>query len=331
MTDFKRYGWKTNDINLNTLPDTAPMAAKELTKWLTLQGRRSTLEEYLKCVEDGVIHGKFWHIGAWTQRMSHSNPNQANIPSVFSGEPTTPVEEVKHRYDGAIRECFYVDNWLVGTDADAIQLRVLAHYMKSDEYVDAIVNGDKSKGTDIHSLNKRALGPVCRDRDTAKTFIYAWLLGAGLPKIAEILGCSIPQAKSAVNSFIEAYPGLKKLKEYEIPRDAARGYFIGLDGREVPCSSEHLMLAGYLQNGESIIMKKATVNWKARLDKHNVKYWLRNFVHDEWQTEVAGSRDLAHKVGVTQSDALRQVGEELGLFCPLSGTFSLGRNWKETH
>ena len=331
MTDFKRYGWKTNDTNLNTLPPEAPEAAKLLTKWLTLQGRKSTLEEYLKCEKDGKIHGKFWHIGAWTHRCSHSNPNQANIPSVFSDEPTTPVEEVKDRYDGEIRSLFYTDQWLVGTDADAIQLRVLAHYMKSDEYVEAIVKGNKSDGTDIHSLNMRALGSVCRDRDTSKTFIYAWLLGASSVKVAEILGCSIPQAKAATDRFIKSYPGLKKLKEYEIPRDAARGYFIGLDGRKVPCSSEHHMLAGYLQNGEAIIMKRAMRNWKARLDKSGVNYKLLNFVHDEWQTEVTGTADLAHKVGVTQSDALREEGQKLKLFCPLSGTFKIGHNWKETH
>ena len=137
LDHFKYYGWKVNEANLNTLPDTAPEAAKDLAKWLTLEGRRSSLEEWLGCVQDdGRIHGKFWNIGAWTERMSHSSPNQANIPSVFSETPKTAVEEVKAKYDGKLRECFEVPSgaFLVGTDAEGIQLRVLCHYMRSERY-----------------------------------------------------------------------------------------------------------------------------------------------------------------------------------------------------
>jgi DNA polymerase I-like protein with 3'-5' exonuclease and polymerase domains len=72
---YDRYGWMTNEENLQTLPTSAPQAAKDLVKWLTLEGRRKALTEWLKCCEeDGKIHGKYWPIGAWTHRMSHSAP-----------------------------------------------------------------------------------------------------------------------------------------------------------------------------------------------------------------------------------------------------------------
>lgn len=173
LEHYKRYGWKVNEDNLKTLPETAPEAAKDLAKWLTLEGRRSSLEEWLGCVsEDGRIHGKFWHIGAWTHRMSHSSPNQANIPACWPDglEPKSAVEEVKKKYDSELRALFKTDHYLVGADAEGIQLRILAHYMKSEEYRDAILRGKKEDSTDIHNLNKRALGSICRTRDDAKTF-----------------------------------------------------------------------------------------------------------------------------------------------------------------
>ena len=265
--------------------------------------------------------------------MSHSAPNQANIPAVFHGEPKNAVEDVKDRYDGEMRSCFTVPGgrWLVGCDADGIQLRILAHYMKSEAYVKAITEGNKDDETDIHNLNKRALGPICRTRDHAKTFIYAHILGASTPKVAEILETNNGKAKQAEDNFLAALPELKRVREVDIKRDAMRGYFIGLDGRKVPCLSEHLMLAGYLQNGESVAMKRATVLWYNRAIKERIKFKLVDFVHDEWQVEVDGTKEDAERLGKIMCEALEQVGEDLDLYCPLAGSYVLGKDWRETH
>ena len=331
---YERYGYTCSEANLATLPSTAPQAVKDLTKWLTLEGRRSSLEEYLGVVQpDSRIHGKFWHIGAWTQRMSHSNPNQANIPSVPHGDPQTPVEEIKHKYDGRIRSLFQASPGclLVGTDADAIQLRILAHYMEDADFIMALESGKKEDGTDAHTLNMKKLGAVCKDRDTAKTFIYAWLLGAGTDKVAQILDCNRSQAKDAVDRFIASYPGLNRLKKVIIPRDAKRGYFIGLDGRKVACDSEHLMLAGYLQSGEAIVMKRALGLWHMQLTDSKTSFKIVDFVHDEWVTEIKGGLEEAERVGYVQRSAIASVGVGLGLKCKLEGTTKIGKTWKDVH
>lgn len=330
---YERYGWRTSEDNLKTLPASAPQAAKDLAQWLTLEGRRSSLAEWIAQADKGRIHGKCWHIGAWTHRCSHSSPNLANIPAILGRDPETPVEEIKARYDHKLRELFEADPhaWLVGCDADGIQLRILAHLMKSEDYRDAILAGDKSKGTDIHSLNRNALGTVCKDRDDAKTFIYAWILGAGIPKIASILGCSVAQARHAVDSFLASLPELKRLKESEIPVMAARGGFTGLDGRWVECTSQHLMLAGLLQNSEAVIMKHANVLWQKELAFKGYNFKQVNFVHDEWQTVVFGTEEEAEAVGRIQARALETTGKNLKMFIPITGSYRCGRNWKETH
>ncbi len=342
LDHYKKYGWAVSEKNLETLPPTAPKAANDLAKWLTLDGRKKALITWLGCVNpvDTRIHGTFWHIGAWTQRMAHSNPNQANIaacwPEDDDGNPIparNAVEEVKKKYDSDMRSCWKVPkgSYLVGCDASGIQLRILAHYMKSEEYRDAILSGDSKLGTDIHSLNKRALGPVCHTRDDSKTFIYAWLLGAGIPKIASILKTNNANAKIAVDNFLKALPELNRLKSVDIKRDASKGFFTGLDGRKVKCNSEHLMLAGYLQNGESVIMKTAMVRWHRLLQKECINFKVVDFVHDEWQVEVIGSKEDAERAGEIMAEAIRWTGDKLNLFCPLDGEPKIGFNWKDTH
>jgi DNA polymerase I-like protein with 3'-5' exonuclease and polymerase domains len=171
--DFEYSGWTVSEENLQTLPQDAPEGAFKLAEWLTLQGRMAALRERIKeCESDGRIRTKFWHIGAWTHRMSHSNPNLANISSPFHGEPRNAVEEVKKKYDTSFREMFTVDDggYLVGTDAESIQLRILSHYLKNEEYVHAITSGRKEDKTDIHNVNLKALGLEHLTRDDAKTF-----------------------------------------------------------------------------------------------------------------------------------------------------------------
>lgn len=331
--EFDFYGWTVSEENLLTLPESAPEAAKSLAEWLTLEGRRSSLVEWIgQCKEDGRIHGKFWHIGAWTGRMSHSNPNSANISSAFHGDPKNAVEKVKAEYDAKLRALWRADEgaYLVGTDAEGIQLRILAHYLKSDDYVHAIVSGRKEDETDIHNVNKRALGLNHIDRDDAKTFIYAHVLGAGLAKTARILKTTQGNAREAVNRF-KAELGLDVLRKGIIERDSRRGYFDGLDGRKVIQANSHLMLAGYLQNGEAVVMKHANILWREWADEARIEYKQVNFVHDEWQTECYGSLDAAEYLGELQRNSIVEVGKRLGVYCPLAGSTDIGRNWYDTH
>lgn len=327
-------GWRTSEVNLNTLPEDAPEGSRKLAEWLTLEARRADLVEWLGHyrASTGSVHSRLTHIGAWTHRCAHADPNCANIFSVFHGEPKTAVEVVKDQYDGLLRSLWTArgSRWLVGTDADAIQLRILAHLMEDEEYINAVAHGRKEDESDVHNVNKRALLLPHLTRDHAKTFIYAWLLGAGLLKVSQILSCSQKDARTAVDSFIERYPGLRKLKRERIPTEARRGFFEGLDKRKVVCDSEHLMLAGHLQNGEKIIMARANVLWRERLRDERVWFNQVNFVHDEWQTE-AKTREEAEYIGEVQRWSLEQAGKDLNLLIPLAGSTNIGKNWMETH
>lgn len=331
---FAKYGWMCNETNLGTLPEDAPDGARNLAEWLTLEGRRSSLVEWLGHVaDDGRIHGRFTHIGAWTGRLSHSAPNQANIPAAFQGKIKSAVDAVKDKYDGKMRGLWGVEqgNWLVGTDAEGIQLRILAHLMKSEEYVHAIVSGKKEDETDIHNLNRKALGMSHVTRDMAKTFIYAFLLGAGNDKIGQILKINAREAAQAVDNFMNSISGLSRLKKQVIPHIAQRGWFRGLDGRKVKVPSEHKTLAGLLQSGESVVMKHAVLQWTRQAKEQGIKFKLVTWPHDEWQTEVYGDRGVAERLGEIQRQSIVDTGVKLSILCPLAGSTDIGKDWHETH
>jgi DNA polymerase I-like protein with 3'-5' exonuclease and polymerase domains len=91
------------------------------------------------------------------------------------------------------------------------------------------------------------------------------------------------------------------------------------------------MLAGYLQNGEVLVMKHAMVKWHKEADKLGLQYRLANFVHDEWQSICYGSKEDAERLARLQREAIEWAGRELGVRCPLAGASTIGKTWLDTH
>lgn len=331
--------FKVNERNLETVSEDAPGAVQRLVERLLLAQRVRVLEEWFKAcsLKSGAprIHGTINHIGTWTHRCSHTNPNMGNVPSTHSKYGDPKLKAIAKEIGTELRSLWIASegNVLVGCDADGIQLRIFAHYINDPEFTAALVSGDSKLGTDAHSLNARVLGV---SRDQAKTFIYAFLLGAGVAKTATILACSMDEARDKREGFINRYPGLKYVREELIPRDVERGYFEGFDGRKVIIDEtkrggnvQGYVLGGYLQNGEACVMKHANYLWRKELVSNGIWFKQVNFVHDEWQTET--HPEDSGTVGRSQSDSIRKIGIEFGLNCPLAGSYKIGNNWYETH
>ena len=282
-----------------------PEAALVL-EYLTLSKRLGMVKSWLDAVaEDGRIHGRVNTCGAITGRMTHSKPNLAQIPS-----------------ESEYRQCFKVPEGckLVGVDASGLELRMLAHYMNDKEYTDLILNGD------IHTYNQKAAG--LETRNQAKTFIYAFLYGAGNEKIGSIVGGGERKGGQLKKAFLSATPSLAKLID-KVQRNAGKGTLPGLDGRRVHVRSEHAALNTLLQSAGAIVMKQALVIAEAKLAKQGLPYKLVAQVHDEFQVEVP--EQYAERVGVCFRNAIRQAGRDLELRCPLDGDYQIGDTWADTH
>jgi len=260
-----------------------------------------------------------------------------NVPSLYSKYNSQELKDLAFEYGKQLRSLWTATpgNKLVGCDAEGIQLRLFAHYINDDDFTTALVSGNQEDGTDAHSLNAQALGEGIT-RPQAKTFIYSFILGAGVGKAGHILGVPMGEAKARRDGFIARYPGLLYLREEVIPKDVARGYFLGLDGRKVHIPEAKregnvlgYVLGAYLQNGESTIMKWAMRKWINELKEGGIEACLVNFIHDEWQTETLERN--AERVGVTQAEAIASSTERFGLRCPMAGSYKIGDNWFETH
>ena len=125
---------------------------------------------------------------------------------------------------------------------------MLAHYMNDEEYTREVVDGD------IHTKNQLAAGLDTRAK--AKTFIYAFLYGAGPKKIGSITGTN---GASIIKKFMKNVPALAELKEKITVNLKKKGTLPGLDGRRLFIRSEHAALNTLLQGAGAIVMKKALV------------------------------------------------------------------------
>lgn len=297
--------------SLEQQKDRLPPPALLLSEYMMVQSRLTTVKQWLDLRDSkGYVHGQVLTIGARTHRMAHRNPNMGNVPRV--GSP----------YGAECRDCWSVEDKqnhvLVGCDASGIQLRALAHYAGDKGYIDLVSNPE----VDIHSVHSEALG--C-DRNTAKTFIYAWLLNAGKPKLGAILGGSTALGARTNKRFLERMPFLGKVKE-KFERYGETSNFVALDGRRIYIPSAHLALSTGLQSFEAIVMKWVLREIKRRID---FPVWQRNLVHDEFQIET--HKDNADHLGQEIVQLFSEAGQALGSLCPLTGEYVIGQSWKETH
>lgn len=283
--------------------------AKIILRYLLCQKRASHVDSWIKAVgEDNRIHGRVRHIGAVTGRMAHSSPNMAQIPAV------------RAEYGKQCRELFTVPEGrvLVGADASGLELRMLAHYMDDESYTNEILSGD------IHTANQTAAG--LETRDQAKTFIYAFLYGAGDAKIGSVVGGSAAHGKRLKAAFLENTPALAKLRS-EVMADAETGFLTGLDGRRIRVRSQHAALNTLLQGAGAVVMKQAIVILYDLLGR--VDFKLVAQVHDEWQIECRP--EDADFIGKSCVNAMIFAGELLQLNCPLDGEYRVGTSWCDTH
>ena len=234
-----------------------------------LKTRAKTIESWLDVVdENNRVHGKVITMGAVTGRMVHADPNMANI--VANYKP----------YGSESRSCWTVPDdkhVLVGMDAKGLELRMLAHYMKDDAYSHEVLEGDP------HTYNQKLAG--LPTRTSAKTFIYAFIYGAGDRKIGSVVNGSAEQGKKLREKFLTSIPKLDSLVK-NVQKFATRGYIRGIDGRRIMIRHPHAALNTLLQGGGAVCCKQWSIFIDEEIRKRKLRAYLVNTIHDEQQYEV---------------------------------------------
>lgn len=343
-TEFTEKGQaKIDEDVLGSLPFPE---ARIIAEYFTVQKRLSQLAEgkqaWLKADRGGRIYGRVDPLGTGTGRMSHYGPNLAQVPKV--GKP----------YGEECRSLFLADEGrvLVGMDADALELRILAHFLgrfDGGEYVATVLSGNKDDGTDMHTRNQQAIG--LQLRDTAKTWFYAFIYGAGNFKLGTIVISEWDEEK-LLNFYKKFPPGERRRKAIarlgkrsrdrllsdlpafgrlvtQVHTNCKRGYLLGLDRRKVYVRSQHSALNFLCQGAGAIAMKQALILMFESFKRHGLEVIPVLNVHDEVQ--LIARKEEAEDVGRIAALSVGRAGEYFGLRCPLEGNYDIGQNWAETH
>ena len=318
---LSRLGWKPKKftdkghaiVDENVLSKINIPEAKQIAEYLTLEKRNAQIKAWIEAAEkDERVHGSVITCGTITTRMAHNSPNLAQVPSA------------RKPYGEECRNCWIPSegNSLIGIDASGLELRMLAHYMNDKDYTKEVVDGD------IHSVNQLVAG--LQSRDQAKTFIYAFIYGAGDAKIGLIVGGNRHDGRQLKERFLDRTPALAKLRE-RVFRAAKTGKIKGLDGRYLKIRAEYAALNVLLQGAGAIVMKKALSIFYKDLLKNKYRaseYFVAN-IHDEWQLDVPSN--IAEVVANLGVRAIRDTAQALNLNCPLDGEYKIGNCWSATH
>ena len=288
--------------------------AKKISRYLLLQKRIAQIKSWIDACDDtdGRVHGRVHTLKTITGRMAHHSPNMAQIPAVRSP------------YGKECRDCWTVENpythSIVGTDASGLELRCLAHLMNDTNFTEEVLNGD------IHTANMKMAG--ISDRDQAKTFIYAFMYGAGANKIGKIVGKGAKEGQELMNRFLSNMPALKRVRD-SVTNSATKGKIKGIDGRLLHVRSPHSALNTLLQGAGAVVCKLWLINMNKRIQTSGVDAKLVASIHDEYQYEV--SKKDVQKFGSITKDAMKDTEQQLQMKCPLDNEWKEGTTWAQTH
>ena len=313
------FGWKPERFTPTGQPIVDEGTLKKIThihearliaEFLLLQKRIAQISSWIDELQGERVHGRVIPNGTITGRMTHRNPNLAQVPGVYSP------------YGEDCRACWTVPEGykLLGIDASGLELRLLAHYMDDSNYIDEIINGD------IHTTNQELAG--LESRDKAKTFIYALIYGAGDEKLGKVVGENREAGTVLRKRFLTNLPALENLTT-RVREASRRGFLKGLDGRKIFVRHEHAALNTLLQGGGAIAMKKAMCILHTHIQLNTLDAKFVANIHDEWQMQVKES--IAEFTGLTGVEAIERAGKHFNLRCPLTGEYKVGENWSETH
>jgi DNA polymerase I-like protein with 3'-5' exonuclease and polymerase domains len=176
------------------------------------KARGTFIEGLLKYSINGRIHTEFNQLrkddaGAVSGRFSCSNPNLQN-------QPARDKEMLQ-----LVRSLFIPEDGhrMVSLDYSQVEFRVLTHFGSghSAEIAQGLYRDNPE--TDFHTMVAELTG---MERTAAKNVTFALAYGAGVSKMASMVGCSRAEAQRMFDTYHERLPFLKELSDL-----ANRGYY----------------------------------------------------------------------------------------------------------
>jgi len=187
----------------------------------------SNFESFIK--SDGRIHTKLLMHGTEVGRLSSRNPNLQNIPRMESDMDTGEATIASRARDIFISP---EGSSLIELDFSQIQYRIWAFYVGDLRMKEALETGQ-----DIHRLNasvifnKSSESVTKEERQAAKAFTYAVIMGASHWKIAQHFKIDEDRAMRLLDRWYSIHPLAREYNNRMILSARSHGFVTNLFGR----------------------------------------------------------------------------------------------------
>ncbi|MBQ8522577.1 MAG: DNA polymerase I [Clostridia bacterium] len=319
-------GKKSTNIDvLEAIQDQHPIVEKLIRHRKVIKIHSTYLEGILPYIKNGKIHTTFIQTVASTGRLSSREPNLQNIP-------------VRSEEGKELRKLFtssFDNGMIVSADYSQIELRLLAHFSKDENLVNAF-----NEGKDIHATTaSRVFGVPLNEVDAnmrrmAKAVNFGIIYGISEFGLSKNVHMTPKEAKDFITKYFELYPKVKKYMDESVEIAKARGYASTLLGRvryipELTSSTfvlkqfgERVAMNMPLQGTASDIIKMAMINVQNKIKQAKLKSKLILQIHDELIVDTCEDEvDIVSKI-------LRQEMENVvQLSVPLTVDVNVGKSW----
>ena len=276
----------------------------------------------------GKIHTTYNQTVTATGRLSSSNPNLQNLP-------------IRSERGQLIRQAVIPDEWCLFLSADysQIELRLMAHFSQDPHLVEAFRSGQDIHAATAAKIFNVPIDSVTKDqRRQAKTANFGIIYGISAFGLAQQLDCSRSEAKTLIDGYFAAFPGVIDYIERQKQLARQQGYAVTLFGRKrylpdilshnatVRSFAERNAVNSPIQGTAADIIKMAMVTIHRRLKEEGLKTQMIMQVHDE----------LNFNVPITEVDRVREIvvsemQNVVHLTVPLIADCGVGTNWLQAH
>ncbi len=275
--------------------------------------------------EDGKIHTIFNQTLTRTGRLSSERPNLQNVP-------------IRDEMGRLVRKAFIpsLENAKIASfDYSQIELRIFADMAEATDMIEAF-----KEGIDIHAKTASQifhvpLNEVTKEmRRKAKAVNFGIIYGISSFGLSEDLGINLKEAKTFIDAYLEAFPGIKDYMNLVIMNAYRDGYVKTLSGRKriideitnknylIRQSGERIALNTPVQGSAADILKMAMIEIDREMERLNLKSKMLVQVHDELVFEV-----LDEEVEILKDLVIRIMTTCYKLEVPLEVDFEIGKNW----
>lgn len=273
----------------------------------------------------GRIHTSFNQTITETGRLSSSNPNLQNLP-------------VKSEVGAKIRQAVISsekNNSIFACDYSQIELRILAHFSKDDNLINAFKNNkDIHKATAALIFNVDEINVSQEMREMSKRINFGIVYGLSSYGLSKDLSMPVDEAQAFIDAYFTRYSKVKSYIEEQIKRAEKDGFVTTILGRrryipEINSSNQNIRQFAQrqavntpIQGSASDLIKLAMIEIDKQIKQQNLQSRMLIQVHDELVFDVPEEEFV--KFSVLVKDKMENV---LKLDVPIKVDMKKGKNW----